>query len=89
MRSAALEQMTDLDKGRRKARRYMAWLSFLGLIGTSVAVWSGTMLGEEAFRLNLTAATPLIVALLWCKAAVVGAYLGVSVTEAIQKGKGK
>lgn len=83
------EQMTDLDKGRRKARRYMAWVSFAGILGTSVAVWFGTIWGGEQFRLNLTSATPLILGLLWSKAAIVGAYLGVSVLEAIQKPGGK
>lgn len=85
-----MEQTTDLcplDKGRRIARRYMAWVSFIGILLTSVAVWCGMIWGGELFRLNLDAAYPLLVVLLWSKAAVVGAYLGVSVTEAISRFK--
>ena len=81
--------MTDLDVGRRKARRYMAWLSFgaLLLIGTSVL--NGVTWGGELFSQNLQAAAPIINSLMWALTAIVGAYLGVSVTEAIQKGKGE
>lgn len=85
-----MEQTTDLcplDKGRRLARRYMAWLSFVAMLALGGATWLGVMLGSDIFAANLAAASPILLGLLWALAAIVGAYLGVSLTEALGRAR--
>ena len=74
-----------LDIKRRKARRRMAWLAFLALLVEAGALMSGVFLGGKLFATNMSAAGPALVGLFWAQAAIVGAYLGVSLTEKLKK----
>lgn len=74
-----------LDKGRRLARRRMAWISFAALLAEAAALLAGVFLGGPIFATNLTAAAPILTGLFWAQAALVGAYLGVSLTEALKR----
>ena len=75
----------SLDRGRRLARRRMGWTAFLALIAELVFVLGGVVFGGPLFAANLTAASPILMGLSWALAAIVGAYLGVSLTEALKK----
>lgn len=77
--------MEELDRGRRLARRRMAWIAFLALMLEAGAITAGLFLGGPLFAANVTAASTVLVGLFWAQAAVVGAYLGVSLTEALKK----
>jgi hypothetical protein len=75
----------DLDKGRRLARRRMGWLSFSALLIEAGVLMAGVFLGGPIFATNLAAAAPILTGLFWAQAAIVGAYLGVSLTEALKR----
>lgn len=77
--------MVDLYKGRRLARRRMGWIAFLALIAELVFILAGVVFGGPLFAANLAAASPLLTGVSWALVAVVGAYLGVSLTEALKK----
>jgi hypothetical protein len=77
--------MEDLDKGRRLARRRMGWTAFLALVAELIFVLVGVVYGGPLFAANLAAASPLLSGISWAFAAIVGAYLGVSLTEALKK----
>lgn len=74
-----------LDTDRRIARRRMGWYSFVALLVEAGVMLAGLFFGGPLFAVNLVAAAPVLNGLFWAQAAVVGAYLGVSLTEAIQK----
>lgn len=63
----------------------MAWLSFGALLIEATAIFFGLFSENEMFALNLEAAGPIIATLMWVEAVIVGAYLGVSVMEAMKK----
>jgi len=77
--------MEHLESGRRLARRRMGWLSFTALLVEAGVLLAGVFLGGPIFAANLTAAAPILTGLFWAQAAIVGAYLGVSLTEALKK----
>lgn len=77
--------MDDLNRTRRLARRRMAWLSFIALLIEAGILMGGVFLAGPTFAANLAAAAPILTGLFWAQAALVGAYLGVSLTEAIKK----
>lgn len=85
MTSLEKDETKKLESGRRLARRRMGWLAF-SLLGVEfIALMCGILWGDEAFRLNLAAAAPALTGLSWALMGVVGAYLGVSLTEALKK----
>jgi hypothetical protein len=45
----------------------------------------GAFIGGPAFAVNVAAVAPALTGLFWAQAAIVGGYLGVSMTEAIKK----
>jgi hypothetical protein len=77
--------MEDMDKCRRLARRKMAWFSFSALLLEAAAIMLGVFYGGPVFAANLVAAAPLLTGMFWAQTAIVGAYLGVSLTEALKK----
>lgn len=76
---------TDLETGRRLARRRMGWLSFSFLMVEAIVILVGVFLGGPVFAANIAATSALLTGLFWAQAAIVGAYLGVSLTEALKK----
>jgi hypothetical protein len=74
-----------LDRGRRLARRLMGWFSFGALLVEAMALLAGVFLGGPTFVANVTATAPVLVGLFWVQAAIVGAYLGISLTEALKR----
>lgn len=83
--STTEEVMDQIDISRRKARRRMAWLSFNALLVEAAVLLTGIFIGGPIFAVNLAAAAPLLTGLFWAQAAIVGTYLGVSLTEALKK----
>lgn len=77
--------MASLDAGRRLARRRMGWISFSALMIEAGVLLGGIFLGGPTFAVNLSAAAPVLTGLFWAQAALVGTYLGVSLTEALKK----
>ena len=75
----------ELDKGRRLARRRMGWTSFTVLMVEAAVILIGVFVGGPLFATNLKAAAPILTGLFWAQAAIVGAYLGVSLTEALKR----
>ena len=75
----------DLDISRRLSRRRMAWIAFVAILLESVVMTAGLFLGGPVFAANAQAASTVLVGLFWTQAAVIGAYLGVSMTEAWKK----
>ena len=80
-----MEEAVELDKGRRLARRGMAWLSFTALLVEAGVLMAGTFMAGPLFAANLAAVAPILTGMFWAQAAIVGAYLGVSLTEALKK----
>lgn len=78
-------EMKKLDSGRRLARRRMAWFSFGALLIEAAVILAGVFLGGPAFAINVKATSALLTGLFWAQAAIVGTYLGVSLTEALKK----
>src|SRR3546814_4422881 len=74
-----------LDRGRRLARRRMAWISFLALLVEAGALLAGVFVGGPIFATNMAAVAPALTGLFWAQTAIVGAYLGVSLTEALKR----
>jgi hypothetical protein len=62
----------------------MAWICFIALLVEAAAVLAGVFLGGPVFAANITAASTLLIGLFWTQAAIIGAYLGVSMTEAMK-----
>ena len=77
--------MEALDKGRRLARRRMGWVAFCSIMIEAVALFAGVYFGGPLYAANLAAAAPIITGIIWAQAALVGAYLGVSLTEALKR----
>lgn len=77
--------MEEIDKSRRLARRRMGWWAFMALLLELGVLLAGTLLGGPLFAANMAAIAPALSGLSWALAAVVGAYLGVSLTEALKK----
>jgi hypothetical protein len=77
--------MDDIEKGRRLARRRMGWLSFSALLIEAAVLLLGVFIGGPVFAANLKAASPVLMGIFWAQAAIVGAYLGVSLTEALKR----
>jgi hypothetical protein len=63
----------------------MGWLSFSALLIEAGVLMGGVFLAGPTFAINLAAAAPILTGLFWAQAAIVGAYLGVSLTEALKK----
>lgn len=82
-RENMMSETIDID--RRVARRRMGWFSFVALLIEAGVMLLGLFFGGPLFAVNLAAAAPVLTGLFWAQAAVVGAYLGVSLTEALQK----
>lgn len=78
-------ELKNLNSGRRLARRRMAWFSFGALLIEAAVILAGVFLGGPAFAINVKATSALLTGLFWAQAAVVGAYLGVSLTETLKK----
>lgn len=87
MTEEKLETEDGLNTGRRMARRRMGWLSFIALLTEAGVLLTGVFLGGPIFAANLSAAAPILTGLFWAQTAIVGAYLGVSLTEALSKKK--
>jgi hypothetical protein len=62
----------------------MAWVSFAALLVESAILMTGLFVAGPAFALNMASVAPVLSGLFWAQAAIVGAYLGVSLTEAIK-----
>lgn len=75
----------ELDRGRRISRRRMGRIAFLLLMAEAVALMCGVFVGGPLFATNIKAASTVLIGLFWAQAALVGAYLGVSLTEAMNK----
>ena len=75
----------ELDRGRRIARRRMGRIAFLALMAEAGVIMAGLFVGGPLFAANVKAASGLLIGLFWAQAAIVGAYLGVSLTEALNK----
>ncbi len=75
----------NLDIGRRLARRRMGWLSFSALLIEAGVLLIAVFVGGPLFAANIKAAAPILTGLFWAQAAIVGTYLGVSLTEALKK----
>ncbi len=60
-------------------------MSFGALLIEAGLIFAGLFTENEMFALNLEAAGPVIATLMWVEAVIVGAYLGVSVMEALKK----
>jgi hypothetical protein len=58
------------------------------LMFEAAALVIGVFLGGPVFATNITAAGPVLVGLFIAQAGIVGAYLGVSLTEAMKKPTG-
>ena len=80
-----MDTNNELDRGRRIARRRMAWIAFLALTAEASGLTLGLFFGGPLFAVNITAASAVLIGLFWAQAALVGAYLGVSLTEALKK----
>ncbi len=79
------DEAVELDKSRRLARRGKAWLSFTALLVEAGVLMAGIFLAGPAFAVNLAAVAPILTGLFWAQTAIVGTYLGVSLTEALKK----
>lgn len=77
--------MEALDRGRRLARRRMGWLAFSAVLIEGFLIMAGVFFGGPLFAANLVAASPIITGIIWAQTALVGAYLGVSLTEALKR----
>lgn len=77
--------MEEMDKKRRLARRRMAWICFTMMMAESVALLAGLFLGGPLFAANATAISPILIGLFFSQATVIGAYLGVSMAEAMKR----
>lgn len=80
--------MTDLDTGRRIARRRMAQISFGVLLAMFLAVVPTLLWSDDRVEIAkvLTSASPILIGLLTAFTTILMAYLGVSVAEKISKG---
>ena len=77
--------MEELDRGRRMARRRMAWISFWFLIGISTAIMIGILWCGATVAAAISTATTAIVGIYTVFTSIVLGYLGVSVAENIFK----
>ena len=80
-----MTEIPDIDVQRRMARRKMGWISFVMLMAEAVVMMIGVFTGDSLFANNVRAASSILIGLFWAQAALVGAYLGVSLTEALKK----
>ena len=77
--------MEEIDTTRRLARRRMGRLAFVALLAELIAIVLGLFFGGPLFAANMVAVTPVLSSISWALMAVIGAYLGVSLTEAMKK----
>jgi len=77
--------MEEMEKDRRLARRRMGWGAFSVIMIQGALLVAGTFFGGPMFAANIAATTPLLISLLWAEVALVGVYLGASLTEALKK----
>ena len=82
-----MTETTDLDKGRRLARRWFAWLSFLFLFSFAVLVTCSLLWSDNRMDVAkaLTAASGAITGVISTMTLIVLSYLGVSLVEAMKK----
>lgn len=71
----------EFEKRRRLSRRRMAQISFAALLTMTAVILMGTLIGGEAFADNMKAVTPLLTGMAWSFVAIIGLYLGASLTE--------
>lgn len=85
--SAELDGAEALDRGRRLARRRMAWLSFAFLVFFGLMTTYGLTFSpaRESFAAALSVATVPVTGLLTVFTSIVLGYLGVSVVEQMFK----
>ena len=79
------DETSDMERSRRLARRRMAWTSFAAIMIEAAVMLTGVFIGDSLFANNVRAASSILIGLFWAQAALVGAYLGVSLTEALKK----
>lgn len=77
--------MENLDRGRRLARRRMAWISFWFLILVSTGIISGLLFGGPAVATAISVASTALVGIYTVFTSIILGYLGVSVAENIFK----
>lgn len=75
----------ELDRGRRLARRRMAWASFLFLLVSGSLLMYGLVLGDsrESVAAAVSVASGVVTGLFTVFTTIVLGYLGVSVCERI------
>jgi hypothetical protein len=76
-----------LEKGRRKARRSMAWFSFWFLVFSCTAILYKLLFGDDptVIAAALVTASPVLTGMFTAFTLIVVGYLGVSVSERIFK----
>lgn len=72
----------ELDVGRRKARRKMAWISFSALLSMALAIMLGLFLGPAAFAVGVQTVSGVLNMILGAFVAIILGYLGASAYEA-------
>lgn len=77
----------ELERGRRMARRHMAWYSFWLLFGSSALIVLALVFAQdrEGVAAALDTARPLLTSMLTVFTTIVLGYFGASVTERILK----
>lgn len=75
----------EFERRRRLSRRRMGQIAFAAFIGEAVALMVGVFVGGPLFAANVAAVAPVLTGLVWAQVAFIGAYLGVSLTEAMKK----
>ena len=77
----------EVDKGRRLARRYMAWLSFFFLLCVGLSIMYGVIWSPDPVTIAsaLSTASPVLTTVCGFFTTIVLGYLGVSVAEKILK----
>jgi hypothetical protein len=63
----------------------MGWWSFAAILIGQTVLLAGLFFGGPLFAANMAAIAPALSGLFWAEAAIVGAYLGVSLTEALKR----
>ena len=81
-----MTDIEELDIGRRKARRRMAWISFAFLIFVGVTVMFG-LTGSPQFAESLNTAASPFIAIVTVFTTIILGYLGFSAMEQISKGR--
>lgn len=76
---------SDLERGRRLARRRFAWISFGIIILITAAIMLGLLFHSDpvAFGQAVASVTGILTTILWVFTTLILGYLGVSVAEKI------